>query len=93
MKIYSILFVAFKMSRNLKQIVISFANNSCVTHRNDIIELNNLRLQSEGACLTTMYFSSDVIQESKFILPTGGLVQVKPTSQLTRKSYLDPFLF
>ncbi|XP_055306394.1 uncharacterized protein LOC129570714 [Sitodiplosis mosellana] len=81
------------MSKKLKQIVVSFANNSCVTHRNDIIDLNNMRLKSKGACPTTIYLSSDVILESKFIYPTGGLVQVKPTSQLTRKLYLDPFLF
>lgn len=81
-------------SKKLKRLIVSFATNSCVTHRSDIVCLNNTRLQSKGACPTTIYLNNEVIVQSKFFMPAfGGLVQVKPTSQLTRNLYLDPFLF
>lgn len=82
------------VSKKLKRLIVSFATNSCVTHQSDIIYLNNMRLKSNGACPTTIYLNNEVIIESKFTMPAfGGLVQVKPTSQLTRNLYLDPFLF
>lgn len=77
----------------LKKIIVNFSAESNVPLRNDIIELNIGRSHAKDACATALYLDSDIIQKAHFVIPSGGLVHLKPTSQLTRNIYLDPFLF
>lgn len=77
----------------LKQLIVSFTAGSNVTHRNDLVELNQNRSNISNACACTIFLDSDIICMAKFNIPTNGLIQLKPISQLKRHLYLDPFLF
>lgn len=77
----------------LKQLIVSFTSGSNVTHRSDLVELSKIRSNMCNAAACTIYLDSDIICMAKFIIPTNGMIQLKPISQLKRHLYLDPFLF
>lgn len=78
--------------KQLSRMIVYFKPNSCHAQPKDIIDLNIARIKLNDAFVTTIYLENDII--SKFILPTGGLVRIKPIIQWPNdRLYSDPFSF